>query len=225
MMDTDDIFDELAGAAALWCASDVDDTDLAAMMEIAASRGITDVAVSPEQVKTVWPWLEKTPIKISARFYLPARDSGLVADDISDVSSQITTAFKYGADTAQVFMRCNDLAGFVKCIAPIRSDLFFNKKLSIGLDINEINPSDYGALFDALRACGANSLLLAFPRDVGNKSDFVGRLYGVLGAWDDAWRGDIHFVFGTNEPRIDQTMRLITAVQPKLANNMKFFIG
>ena len=117
-----------------------------------------------------------------------------------------------------------DLGAIVKNLGPIREDLFFNKKLSVGLDICKIEPSDWSDVFDALNALGASSVIFAMSHDMGDKSDFVGRFYGALNAMG-TFKGKVHFAPMANPVRIDQVMRLTEQLRPEKLSNLKFFIG
>jgi hypothetical protein len=124
-----------------------------------------------------------------------------------------------------VFLPYVALAGLVEQTHGIRGDLFFNKDLIIGIDIADIDSSDWGDLFEKLRKINASALLLVLTKDAGAKSDFVGRLYGMLDKWETENNFDLHFAFGQNFVRIEQTARLIRAMRPDLAKNMKFFVN
>ena len=221
MIDNNDILNELGTAAALWCGADCDATELAAMSELAVSHGITDISVAASAVGTVWPWLERSGVRISARFYV----SGAMSD-MSAIATDINAAFKNGARAVQVFMRWVDVGTFVKNMHPVRDDLFFNRDLSIGLDIFGIEPDAWFSLRDALREIGATSVLFALPRDAGDKSDFVGRLYGVLDTIGADMPCPVHFRFPENfMMRCEQTTRLVAKMCPNLSQGLRFFIG
>ena len=107
----------------------------------------------------------------------------------------------------------------------VRDDLFFNKQLSIGVDINEIDSSDWEKLFLNLQKINATELTLVLTKDMGDKSDFVGRIYGMLDSWFEDNRFGLHFVFGQNYLRMEQAFRLIKSVKPELIKNTKFFVN
>lgn len=223
MIDSDSFFQDWGAVLAAWCGQVQDAGDLARMAQYAVEHQMRMVSVAPDDVEVLWAWLENMPIKIVARFYLPARASRDV-NKISELSMRINTAFKQGASGAQIFMRAADLHAFADEIAMVRDDLFFNKDLSIGLDISDVDASQWPVVFDALRRVRATSLTLVLARDTGNKSDFVGRVYGVLNAWENL-NCDLHFVPGNNTMRIEQAGRLIQKMQPALACGMRMFIN
>ena len=71
----------------------------------------------------------------------------------------------------------------------------------------------------------ATGLVCALARDDGDASDFVGRVYAALVAWDAAGDMDLHFVTGKNPVRVEQAMRLVQSVRPELAPRVKFFVN
>ncbi len=225
MMDADNILKQISEYTALWCPAVGEETDLAAMAQYAIAQKNTIISAAPDSVAKLWPWLEGSGVAIYARFYLNGDKNGTYEERISDLTARINTVFKQGASGAQVFVKLSDLELFVSQLHVIRDDLFFNKTLTIGLDINDIGPYDWADLFGNLKKIQAASLLLAMPRDTGDKSDFVGRLYGAMDMWDTEFRGDLHFALGQNFIRIDQAFRLVQEMRPKLQNGLKFFIS
>ncbi len=223
MIDSDSFFQEWGANLAAWCGSSDDAGDLARVAEQAARHEMRLISVAPDDVAALWAWLERMPIRIVARFYLAARGARDV-DQISDLSTRINTAFKQGACGAQIFMRASDLTTFADEIGVVRDDLFFNKDLSIGLDIADVDAGQWGAVFDTLRRVRATSLTLVLARDTGDKSDFVGRVYALLNAWGDL-PCDLHFVLGNNTIRIEQAGRLVQKIRPALACGMRMFIN
>lgn len=225
MIDTGFLFNELDGRVCLWCAADAVGTDLAAMTERAVDGHMPIISVAPDAVATVWPWLEKTSVRIFSRFYLDGFTVSSAGAAVSDLAVRINASFRRGAAGAQIFVRYRDLNSLVDMMRPVRDDLFFNKDLSIGVDIGDVNPCDLGAMFEMLRRINASSVVFANARDKGAKSDFVGRVYGLLGAWPTDWDGGLDFAFGDNAMRIEQAWRLVTSVRPQLMERTRFFIN
>lgn len=221
MIDADIIFNQVDGKVCLWCGADAQGGDLVLAAEYVVANSSPLISCVPAAVPVLWPWLEKTDARIIARFYLP--DGGGDAA-LESMSADINAALKHGAHGAQVFVRARDLNSFVNGMRLIRDDLFFNKTLSIGLDIGEINGNAWGDVFGAMRTVRADSMLLALTRDTGNKSDFIGRLYGMLDAYGDAWCGDLHFMTGNNIIRIEQVHRLTEKMHTDAASRERFFI-
>jgi hypothetical protein len=152
-------------------------------------------------------------------------DKKVTEQQISDVTMAINSAFKRGAHGAQIFLAYSALAGLVEQIHVIRDDLFFEKDLSIAIDINQIDSDDWNDLFENLQKINATSLLLTMSKDMGDKSDFVGRFYGMLDVWNSENKFDIHLAFGQNFQRIEQALRLIKSMRPELIKTTKVFIN
>jgi hypothetical protein len=223
MMNKNIIFDDLSDVVAVWCGADIEAAELARMVDNVSRQNVGALSVVPAAVPVVWPWMEEMKTKIFARFYFP--NSEISDDQISDVTIRINNAFKQGAHGAQIFMPYAALANLVEQTHVIRGDLFFNKDLVIGIDIADIASSDLDELFGNLRKINASALMLVLTKDLGAKSDFVGRLYGLLENWNSANNFDLHFALGRNFVRIEQAARLIQVMQPQLAKKMKFFVN
>lgn len=222
MIDTDSFFDEISANMAMWCDGGRDTGELARVASSSVAHDMPVISALPDDVAMLWTWLEKTPARIYARFYLPVR-GGRDVGAISDLSARINAAFKQGAHGAQIFMRAADLDDFAEQIGVVRDDLFFNRELAIGIDISEVGPFEWPAVFDALRRLRAGALVLVLARDGGDKSDFVGRMYAVLRAAGDI-KCDLHFVLGNNPLRMEQAGRLVRGMRPALAGGMRMFV-
>lgn len=222
MIDTDSFFDEISANMAMWCDGGRDTGELARVASSSVAHDMPVISALPDDVAMLWTWLEKTPARIYARFYLPVR-GGRDVGVISDLSARINAAFKQGAHGAQIFMRAADLDDFAEQIGVVRDDLFFNRELAIGIDISEVGPFEWPAVFDALRRLRAGALVLVLARDGGDKSDFVGRMYAVLRAAGDI-KCDLHFVLGNNPLRMEQVSRLVRGMRPALAGGMRMFV-
>ena len=222
MIDTDSFFDEISANMAMWCDGGGDTGELARVASSSVAHDMPVISALPDDVAMLWTWLEKTPARIYARFYLPVR-GGRDVGAISDLSARINAAFKQGAHGAQIFMRAADLDDFAEQIGVVRDDLFFNRELAIGIDISEVGPFEWSAVFDALRRLRAGALVLVLARDGGDKSDFVGRMYAVLRAAGDI-KCDLHFVLGNNPLRMEQAARLVRGMRPALAGGMRMFV-
>jgi hypothetical protein len=223
MIDIKEIFDndEVAKKISLWLGDDVDATELAGAAEYAVETNVGAVSVVPHDVKTVWPWLEKTKIKIMPRFVLNSAGGR----SISDVAIDINSAFKNGANGAQIILQLNDLARFADSINAVRNDLFFNKDLSIGLDVFDVWPLDWGGVFDVLKKIHASSLLLIMSHEDNEKSDFTGRIYAALNSWDADKNMELHVMLGESFSRATQVYRLAMANKPELVDKLKLFVS
>ncbi|MBR1380496.1 MAG: hypothetical protein IJ560_02820 [Alphaproteobacteria bacterium] len=219
---SDTIFSEIGGGIAAWVPSDVSGGDLAAATASAVEMGCDLISVAPSNISVVWPWLEHKCPQILARFYLKT-DATTMDAAISELAINANAAFKAGACGVQVFLSMADLAVFCRQIHIVRDDLFFNKKLCVGIDISEIGSGDWGRVFDSLSMIRADAIVLALARDTGGKSDFVGRIYGMLNT-ATTWNGAFHFTLGNNLFRIEQVWRLILALRPGIARDARFFV-
>ena len=222
MIEQNDIFEEVKDNVALWCESDCVGADLAAAVGIAITNKLHAISVLPGAVSQVWPWVENTSIKIITRFSV---DHSIDDDFMSDFSSHINTCFRDGADGAIVLIHLRDLKKFTDEIAYVRDDLFFNKMLSIGIDVSEINTDDWENVFRTLKSLRADSLTLFLSHDDGDKSDFVGRIYTMLNTDMGEWRGALHFMLGENTARIDQVYRLVDQLQSNFVPKMLFWVN
>ena len=73
-----------------------------------------------------------------------------------------------------------------------------------------------------LRDVRANALVLTLNEDMGNRSDFVGRIYGMLQHWN--MDGELHFILNNNYDRMDQVIRLVASEKPELSDKLRFFL-
>ena len=223
MINTDFFIGDDFKGFALWIKSVAEQTDLAYAAECAIEQNLDFVSVAPKSVPVIWPWLENKKIKIFARFYLDGSADSV--DTLSELTININTVLKQGADGAQVFIRFKDLDSFVSQLYLIRDDLFFNKDLYVGINIADIGPFDWDDVWKNLSKIHATGLILALPMDNGDKSDFVGRIYSALESWNKNYDFNLHFALGENPLRIEQTKRLVQSMQPDLVDKIRFFIN
>lgn len=221
MIESNEIFLDFDPRIALWCDGVGDTNDFANLANNILENKINLISVSPDKVSFIWTCLEKTDVKIFTRYnFTPYQKN--IDKYVSDLSENITSIWKQGADGVQLFLRLKDLERFVGNFMFVCNDLFFQHDLCIGIDISEISISDWDNLFDKLRAIRAKSLCLTLNEDMGNRSDFVGRVYSMLQKWD--FDGEIHFMLGNDYDRMDQVIRLIESEKPELSNRVRFFL-
>ena len=221
MIEKNEILSEIKDNLALLCGADVMGADLAAVAGLAITNKLHAISVMPDAVAPLWAWLENTNVKIFSRFYV---DKKIDDNFMSDLSARIVASFRDGADGATVFVKLRDLRQFVTELKCVRDDLFFNKTLAIGIDINEIDFSDWAGVFESLGDMRADVLTLFLSHDAGDKSDFVGRVYAMLNANMGDWHGALHFVPGKNIDRIDEVYRLITLLRSHMVPKLMFFV-
>ncbi len=208
---------------AVWCKSDVDNADLALVADCIASKNVMLVSVVPEYVGVMWPWLEKNPVKIMARFFI--NEKKITEKNISDLTIRIKNTLRQGASGAQVFVPYRLFADLVEQVYVVRDDLFFDKDLAIGINIYDINPFDWTDLYRNLRRVNASTLVLVLGPKDAQKKDFVGKIFAMMDMWDDKNKFDLHFVYGPSYSCMESTLRMIQKMHPELVNRIKFFVN
>ena len=221
MIEDKTIFNEIKDNISLMCRDDCVGADLAAVVGMAIEYKMKSVCVAPKSVGAVWPWLENSHVKIISRFYI---DGAINDDFMSDLSERISASFRDGADGAIVYMKKRDLQKFVNEIAGVRESLFFNKSFGVALCVDDIDVFDWENVFDMLSTIRIDSLTLVLENDMGDKSDFVGRIFAMLNASRGDWSGVVNFALGQNVLRIDQVFRLIQQIKPNTISETEFFI-
>ncbi|MFQ6760492.1 MAG: hypothetical protein ACLRFM_03800 [Alphaproteobacteria bacterium] len=223
MINITDIFEnkDVADKVSWWLGDNVDAAELAGAAENAVDVHVPALSVVSRDVSVLWPWVEKFNIKIIPRFYLMS--SG--ADAVAAMSVDIKSSFKQGADGAHVIVKLTDLDRFADLMLPVRDDLFFNKQLSVGLDVFEIWPLDWENVFANLKKLRATSLLLVLTTDTGDKSDFMGRVYAALDAWDASPDMELHIMLGVSFSRAEQVYRLVAKMRPDLLDKLYFWVN
>ena len=221
MIEANEIFIESDPKIALWCDGVWDTNDLANLANYILENKMDLISVSPDIISFIWTCLEKENVKILTRYNFSPVQKNL-DKYISDLSEKINSVWKQGANGVQIFFKIKDLERFVDAFMFVRDDLFFEHDLCVGVDINDIGISDWDFLFEKLRAIRANSLCLTLNEDTGNRSDFVGRIYGMLQKW--SWDGQLYFVLNNDYDRIDEAIRLIESETPELSNRIRFFL-
>lgn len=215
MIEITSLVDDVHSQLGVWGTAAADSAELARLADMTVASGVGMIAVAPSAVRIIWPWLEGHAIKIFPRFYFGTAHAPTDAD-ISQLAVDINMSFKSGASGAIVFVAGHHLKSLVNALHIVRDDLFFNKELIIGLDVGDIDVSQWADVFDCMCRIRANGLMLALTRDRGNKSDFVGRVYAALDTWNPGFSGDVYWMVGENFLRGEQVMRLTASMQPEL---------
>lgn len=223
MIDMDSFLSEINSRVGVWCGGEIDGAELARMVEFATDYNVDVLSVLPGAVSVVWPWVEAQDKKIIGRFYM--NDDNIDERVMSDLTARINASIKQGACGAQVFVRYKHLKSMIDQVAIIRDDLFFNRDLVVGLDIGDIDSDDWPDLFHELKRINASAVLFVLTKDAGKKSDFVGRVYGMLNAWDSDFGGALHFALENRPERIDQARRLVESIRPNLLSGLRFFVN
>lgn len=221
MIDISEIFSDSDKRIAFWCENVADTNDLAIMCENIINNGVGLISVPREIVSGVWTYLEKTDVKILTRFdFNPVSKN--IDSDMYNLGANITDVCKHGASGVQIFIKMQDFEHFVDALKTVRDDLFFEHDLSIVMDVEDIDINNLPFIFQKLREIRANSFGLTLNEDMGNRSDFVGRIYALLQQLD--FDGELHFILGNNFDRIDQVVRLTEIVCPVNSGRLKFFL-
>lgn len=227
MIDTHSLFNEIKDTICIRCDDCQDSAELIHVADAVVSRKIPVISVPPEFVEPVWTWLENTPVQIIASFVLdvPKKKGFDKSKEMSDLSTQIMTIFKKGATGAEVFLPVTELPFFTEELITVRDDLFFNKSLSIGLDINHISSGDWQNIFIQLTKIRADALTLYSNGTKKDNDYFVGRIYALMEIMGDNFNGDLHFILGADYQKIEQVWRLVEKMRPDLLNRLKFFLN
>ncbi|MDR2412630.1 MAG: hypothetical protein LBD50_00260 [Rickettsiales bacterium] len=225
MIDKECLFNEIKNSLALKCRAYNDATDLINMAETVVLEKIPVISAPPESIGSLWAWLEKEPVKIWGVFCLEMPKESEREQVMSNLSSDINQSFKKGADGAQIFIKYSELESFVSELLPIREDLFFNKGLCIGLNLDEIAPSEWTNVFLQLKIIRADALMLGLSGNKKNNAGFVGHIYGLMEHFDPDFGGELHFSFGNDYVKIEQAWRLAEKMRPELAKRLKFFLA
>ena len=224
MMKSENIFDNIESMVAWWIDDGTwDVNDLAQIADAAIEQAVPFVSMPCDLVRTFWPWVESKNIKIMARFDFMGDENHDFDVAVSDLATKVTTTFRQGADGVQIFVPYSQIADFMNAIKIIRNDLFFDKYVSIGIDIDEKQDIDWQYVFDALGAIKPNAVLLVGHEQKFNpSSDFAGRVFDMLQKWN--LKSDLHLMFDKNMLRVSQVLRLTEKMRPELMKNMRVFI-
>lgn len=222
MIEANEIFSDSDKRVALWCEDVQDTNDLAILCENIIESGVGLISVPQEIIQNVWVYLEKSPVKILTRHNFISNHKNL-DNDIAELAKDITNACKHGADGVQIFLKMTIFYEFCDKILSIRDDLFFGKDSCIVMDILDVDINNWAEIFQKLRNIRANTLAFTLNEDMGVRSDFIGRVYGMLKNWD--FDGELHFILDNNYDRIDQVIRLIETERPELNDRVRFFLN
>ena len=221
MIELNDIFFDGDKRIALWCEGKGDTNDLAGVANNIIENGLGLISVLPDIVPVMWTYLEKNKVKIFARYDFRNVHKDMDTD-MSVLSENITKICKNGADGIQLFIKMRDFERVLGAMRLVRDDLFFGHYLCVVMDISDVDVNNWDFIFQKLRDIRADAFGLFLGEDMGLRSDFIGRIYGMLQKWN--FDGDVHFMFNNNVDRIDQTIRLIESMRPELMDKTHFFL-
>ena len=221
MIEISEIFSDSDKRIAFWCESVADTNDLAGMADDIIKSNIHLISVPKEIVPLMWVYLEKSGVNILTRFNFAPNQKD-IETQVYDLSADIRKVCKQGAAGVQVFLEMRDFKDFIENISLVRDDLFFAHDLCLGLDIGDISTEYWQDIFRGLRAVRARALVLTLKEDMKNRSNFPGRIYGMLQNWDADC--ELHFVLNNNFDRMDQVIRLVEIERPELSDKLRFFL-
>ena len=217
------LLENIDGKIAAWIGDSMTDTpDLARTIDSVVAGNVHTVSVPVSLNRRIWPWVEHKNIQIFNRIdFTPGED---IDDAVSGFARDVMSAFKTGASGVQVCVQCRELENFTNAIAPIRDDLFFEHHFSVGINIDERGGIDWEHIFDVIGRAHINSvLIIAHGDSFDAKSDFVGRVYDMLGHWNI--NADLHLMFDKNMMRVTQVVRLVQKMRPELMKNLRVFVN
>ena len=221
MIEINEIFSDSDKRAALWCDDLPDTNDLAVMADYIIKSDIHLISVPDKMIPFVWVYLEKFDVKIYTRFMVSLNHKD-IDKDMSDLVKNITHVCKKGATGVQIFLSQHDFDVFIDKILPVRDDLFFGHDLSLVMDIEDIDVNNWSMIFQKLRDLRLDAFGITLKEDMKNRSDFVGRIYGMLQNWDTEC--ELHFMLNNNFDRMDQVIRLVESERPELSEKLRFFL-
>lgn len=221
MITANEIFSDFDTRIALWCDDARDTADIAVLANDIIENKISLVSVPSSIVSFIWTYLEKSKVKIFSRHYFETLNKNF-DKDVSNLSEKIMADYKNGAHGIQLFVKMRDFDRLVDLLTVIRDDLFFEHDLCLVLDVEDLGVDNIDLIFRKLKDIRANAFGIRLSEDMGVRSDFIGRIYGILDKWD--FDGDLHFMLKNNFERIDQSIRLIESLRPELVNRVHFFL-
>ena len=197
---------EISNATDLWCVDDICASSLVAAADIAARVNSKFITVPASHVHMIWAWLEGRDTEIVARIEAKGTPSA--------AAEQIHSVFKKGASGAVL----NWSPELFKAIAPVRHDLFFEKKLFVKIDMATAQPSDWPIIFDGLRDMCAYAVVLS-----SESREPIGKFYGFLENVPADFTQQIMIL--SDAPQLmESALRLIAKMRPEFSNRLRFFI-
>ena len=185
------------------------------------TRHISVVSVPTNDTEKIWPWVENHDVRIFNRFVVETGENIDVI--ISGVARRIIDSFRHGADGAQIMIDIRYLEQFVNAIEPVRNDLFFDRDLVVGFNIDKVDDSDWHNVFELLQKIQPHAILITATGDKFDaSSDFIGRVYSMFENWN--FDGELHLMFGKNMLRSSQVLRLAQKMRPAVVEKILVFM-
>ncbi|MDR0319154.1 MAG: hypothetical protein LBH81_00220 [Rickettsiales bacterium] len=139
----------------LCCWTPADATELIGAAGTAARMGIPRISVAAASVPAVWSWLEKSPVALSAMVAWNSAKMGT-----ADLVREITLPLKRGADQVQLYAKWKDLPKLSDALREIRDEIFFDKKLSLALSLDDVPYNGWLDAFKYAKELRADNIML-----------------------------------------------------------------
>lgn len=222
---TDYLYEDITDKVALWVPDGgCDNSVLVRFSDVAIGNNVEKISGPAGVAARMWPWVEKNKIQLFSRFNFSQFANNNVDEMVSNFAAAVSNEFRHGAGGIQVVLSKSEFESFVTGIHPIVQDLFFNKKFSIAININETGLNDWKNVFEMVNKLNADSLLVVSDDEKFDaKSDFVGRVFAMLESWDT--HAELHLMFGKNMLRVGQTIRLVEKMRPELSDKITVFVS
>ena len=163
MIKTDVLFDSIDDISCAWVPNGTDVPELARISDLVIAKNMQYLSLPVGAVDTVWPWVEQNSVKILTRVNFANDATGDVA--MSQLATNIMDAFRHGASGVQVFVHYDDITEFVDMMLPMRDDLFFERYLSVAMNIKEVPNNKWPEVFALLDKMRPNSILIIADGD------------------------------------------------------------
>jgi len=208
--------DEIKGQIAMVCPSGLDARALIFAADNAMRSNVRAVSATPESVNMLWTWLEKSDIKIFARFVIENSDF-----DVSKIAAALHSVFKKGAHGVQLIAAPDTLNKLAAALSPVAADLFFGRDLVLVTDLDDVMPNDWEMLFHSLKRINAKGLgILA-----GSGENTPGAIYGMLDSFDLDFNGYLQVISKDSDMQtIENVWRLIQKTRPEVVGKTMFFL-
>ena len=227
MIDYTDTCTEIKGNLGLKCPSGMDAAMLIRAAEYALCNSVSPISAESACVHMLWSWLEGTKIEILAVLPAKRKNKSESVDDFgARLSENISAAFKSGAVGVQLSVPVSDLEFAVSALLPVKDDLFFGRKLFIGLDFFDIECFDWEDIYYQLNKIGALGILLYKSGGKEKKKDLddtSGRLYGFFDVVPMDFKGAVQLA-GFDIGGTESAWRLCQKMRPDLLPRITFFI-
>ncbi|MDR2685879.1 MAG: hypothetical protein LBB23_03865 [Rickettsiales bacterium] len=192
-------------------------TDLIQSAAAAAKFKMSGMSVDAVSVPAVWTWLEKSNIKLSAFIAWNADKT-----PIENLAADISAPLKRGADAVQIYVRFRDLQPLAAGLTQIKSEIFFDKKLTIALGLADVPPFGWEVVRECMDSLSANSLMLISKNSKNSSSLYYGFLSSLTGRED--W--GIEFCHAGNAVQpLEEVYRLTLKMADNMTGRLRFIVA